>query len=375
MLFRSLVAYSKGEIRQLAVPSSVEPWSEERVEEEARRIREHPTRLDRLRAFSGFVEGESYPLRDFGRRPGFVIQHAYNHATGGPVHERAEAQVSALDVPVLLRRWPKDACYNPKPALLRTLEGHTWGVTGVSMTPDGRSAVSGSRDKTLRVWDLVTGRCLFTLEGHTDSVNSVSVTPDGRRAVSGSRDKTIRVWDLVTRRCLRALEGHTRYINGVSVTPDGRRAVSVSDAQDSRPLWVWDLETGACLGILEVTNWIWGVSVSLTPDGRRAVSACADDRLRVWDLEAGAWVRTLGGHTNWVTGVSMTPDGQRVVSGSWDKTLRMWDVETGTCLRVLEGHIRSVESVSLTADDHPLLRWLPACARPTGLRVIVGLLS
>jgi len=72
----------------------------------------------------------------------------------------------------------------------------------VSISPDGRRAVSASEDKALRVWDLETGACLRRLEGHTDRVGRVSVSPDGRRAVSASADKTLRVWDLDTGACL-----------------------------------------------------------------------------------------------------------------------------------------------------------------------------
>ena len=82
---------------------------------------------------------------------------------------------------MLLRRWPPKRSHNPKPALLRTLEGHSDKVWSVSVTPDGRRAVSGSGDKTLRVWDLESGRCLRTLTGHSVWVTSVSVTPDGRQ--------------------------------------------------------------------------------------------------------------------------------------------------------------------------------------------------
>ena len=74
---------------------------------------------------------------------------------------------------------------SPSPPCLQTLEGHTDEVSSVALTPDGRRALSGSWDKTLRLWDLETGACLQTLEGHTGWVESVALTPDGRRALSG----------------------------------------------------------------------------------------------------------------------------------------------------------------------------------------------
>jgi len=231
-------------------------------------------------------------------------------------------------------------------ACLRTLEGHTWTVISVSLTPDGRRAVSASGDNTLRVWDVESGACLHTLKGHTGPVASVSLTPDGHRAVSASWDKTLRVWDVETGGCLRTLEGHTSEVSSVSLTPDGRRAVSGSK---DKTLRVWDVETGASLSTLEGhTNWV--TSVSLTPDGRRAVSASDDKTLRVWDVEMGECLRTLEGHIWEVTAVSLTPDGRRAVSASADKMLRVWNVETGACLRTLEGHTAYLTSVALTSD-------------------------
>jgi WD40 repeat protein len=70
----------------------------------------------------------------------------------------------------------------PGGPLIRTLEGHTGGISAVAVTPDGRRAVSGSEDRTLRLWDLESGQTIRTLEGHTGGVWSVAVTPDGRRA-------------------------------------------------------------------------------------------------------------------------------------------------------------------------------------------------
>jgi hypothetical protein len=97
------------------------------------------------------------------------------------------------------RPWfrPLHPCFDaPGGALLCTLEGHSKEVRGVDVTPDGKRAVSASDDKTLKVWDLGTGRELCTLEGHAVGVRGVDVTPDGKRAVSASSDKTLKVWEL-----------------------------------------------------------------------------------------------------------------------------------------------------------------------------------
>ena len=229
---------------------------------------------------------------------------------------------------------------------LRTLEGHSSTVYGVAVTPDGQRAVSASDDKTLKVWDLKTGRALGTLEGHSNVVRGVAVTPDGQRAVSASHDHTLKVWDLGTGRALRTLEGHSHFVNGVAVTPDGQRAVSASH---DHTLKVWGLESGRALRTLEGhSHFVNGVAV--TSDGRRAVSASDDTTLKVWDLETGRALHTLEGHAHYVLGVAVTLDGRRAVSASYNRTLKVWDLETGRALRTLEGHSHFVYGVAVTPD-------------------------
>ena len=89
------------------------------------------------------------------------------------------------------------------------------------MTPDGARIVTGSADRTARVWDAKTGAELVQLKGHTDEVRSVAVTPDGARIVTGSADRTARIWDAKTGAELAQLKGHTGAVMGVAVTPDG----------------------------------------------------------------------------------------------------------------------------------------------------------
>jgi WD40 repeat protein len=93
---------------------------------------------------------------------------------------------------------------------LRTLEGHTGQVSAVAISSDGRRAVSGSYECTLRVWDVESGQRSSALKGRTDAVQTIDVTPDERSAVSGSDVRALRLWDVESGQSLRTLEGHIR---------------------------------------------------------------------------------------------------------------------------------------------------------------------
>jgi hypothetical protein len=122
----------------------------------------------------------------------------------------------------------------------RTLKGHSGWVCGVAMSADGRRAVSASKDETLKVWDLDSGREMRTLTGHSAAVYRVALTADGRTAVSASGDRTLKVWDVDSGRELRTLSGHSAGIVGLALTEDGKHAVSSADDG----LKLWDLENG-----------------------------------------------------------------------------------------------------------------------------------
>ncbi len=94
---------------------------------------------------------------------------------------------------------------------MATLEGHTKGVNACAVAPDGRHVVSASEDRTLKVWDLGSGRTVATLEGHTGNVSACAVTPGGQHMVSTSEDKTLKVWDLATYTCSITHRGDTPY--------------------------------------------------------------------------------------------------------------------------------------------------------------------
>jgi WD40 repeat protein len=202
---------------------------------------------------------------------------------------------------------------------------------------------------SLRLWDPATGKEVQRLSGHTDAVRGLSVTADGRQALSGGDDRTLRLWDLAGGRELQRLPGHRAGVTGVALSPDGRLALSGGRDQTLR---LWDVARGREVRSFPVPRG-QVLAVAFTPDGRAVLSAHFDTTLRLWDLESGRELRRFGGHRQMVAGVVLTPEGL-VVSGSHDQTVRVWDPDSGAELWCGRGHTGPVTAVAAALDGRML---------------------
>ncbi|KAJ7645802.1 hypothetical protein B0H17DRAFT_449230, partial [Mycena rosella] len=229
---------------------------------------------------------------------------------------------------------------------LQQLDGHDHWVNSVAFSSDGSRAISGSYDNTIRIWDISTGKQLQQLDGHDRVVNSVTFSSDGSRAISGSRDNTIRIWDVSTGKQLQQLDGHNDWVRSVAFSSDGLRAISGSRDNTSR---IWDVSTGKQLQQLDGHNDSVN-SVAFSSDGSRAISGSRDNTIRIWDVSTGKQLQQLDGHDDWVNSVAFSSDGSCAISGSDDRTIRIWDVSTGKQLQQLDGHNHRVNSVAFSSD-------------------------
>jgi WD40 repeat protein len=240
--------------------------------------------------------------------------------------------------------WVKDPKMRPTAAATCTILSHLLDTTSVPRTmPDASPSEQFNPPQNL------------TILGHTDKVWCAAFSVDGKQFVSGSRDRTVRLWDAQTgNTVLGPLKLHTGGVCSVAFSPNGRR---ISSGSKDRTVLVWHAVTGkVVVGPFKGhTDSIW--SVKFSPDGKHIASGSRDRTIRIWDAQTGVLlVGPLRGHTDGITSVAFNGDGRQIVSGSWDKTIRVWDVQTGRLiLESLKGHNSPVSFVLFSPDSNRIV--------------------
>ncbi len=203
-------------------------------------------------------------------------------------------------------------------ALLAELSGHTHQVRHVGFSPDSRSLVSASYDRTARVWNL-DGLCLATLGGHGRGLTHACFAPDGQTVLTASHDNSARLWR-ADGTPLHAFNGHTSTVNQAVFSPDGRFVLTAS-ADTTARLWRVD---GTLLH--ELRGHARRVHRAIfSPDGTQVLTASVDAVARLWSVD-GTLRAELEGNTIPGEQAAFSPDGTRIATACADRAVRVWSL-------------------------------------------------
>ncbi|WRT70697.1 uncharacterized protein IL334_007695 [Kwoniella shivajii] len=274
-------------------------------------------------------------------------------------------------------------------ALRKRLDGHEGGVW--TLEYKGDTLVSGSTDRTVRIWDLEDFTEVHVFHGHTSTVRCLQIVepvwneqekewqPPYPMIVTGSRDATLRVWKLPAKGDepynrtsasgtedepapsednpyhLHLLAGHSQAVRALAT--HGRICVSGSYDMTVR---VWDIVKGTCIHVL-TGHEAKVYSIVYDQYRNRCASGSMDNTVKVWDVVTGDCLHTLTGHTSLVGLLGISPN--YMVSAAADASLRIWDPETLQLRNTLASHGGAItcfqhdETKVVSGSDGALKLW------------------
>ncbi|WVF70856.1 hypothetical protein IAT40_005650 [Kwoniella sp. CBS 6097] len=268
---------------------------------------------------------------------------------------------------------------------VRLLSGHSDMVLCLDTSPDHRWLVSGSKDRTARVWaptpDGQGWKCIAICEGHAESIGAVALSrksegKNGRFLFTASQDRTIKMWDLtslpldsaslpdepIKPRSMATLRVHEKDINSLDLSPNDMFLASGSADKLVKIFHVdFDASSGSsAAGSFRLAGTckghrrgVWSVKFSKTD--RIVASGAADKTVRLWSLDDFSCLKTFEGHTNSVLRVDFLSHGMQLVTSSSDGLVKLWNIKDEECVKTLDNHEDRIWSLAISNDEKTIV--------------------
>ena len=226
-------------------------------------------------------------------------------------------------------------------------------VWSLAFFPDGKT-IAAAGDAGICLWDAETGQ-LLKIETSLDG-GYAAVSPDGEKIAAGGYGGNFVLWTVSTGlvETYHASRGESFY--RAAFSPDSKTvAASVLEhaGKEKSTIRIWDIETGAPLSTLGGKT-SFPSPLAYSPDSSQIAGGSVLD-VKIWDLKTGAPLHTLKGHRYPVIAVAYSPDGSRLASASHDKSVKIWDAQTGALLHTLKKHREPLRFAAYLPDGERLI--------------------
>ncbi|XP_048220158.1 pleiotropic regulator 1-like [Perognathus longimembris pacificus] len=235
--------------------------------------------------------------------------------------------------------------WHPPWKLYRVISGHLGWVRCIAVEPGNQWFVTGSADRTIKIWDLASGKLKLSLTGHIGTVRGVIVSTRSPYLFSCGEDKQVKCWDLEYNKVVRHYHGHLSAVYGLDLHPTIDVLGTCSRDSTAR---IWDVRTKASVHTLSGhTNAV--ATVRCQASEPQIITGSHDTTIRLWDLVAGKSRVTLTNHKKSVRAVVLHPRHYTFASGSPDN-IKQWKFPNGSFMQNLSGHNGIINTLTVSSD-------------------------
>lgn len=208
-------------------------------------------------------------------------------------------------------------------ARLRTIRAHARNIDAVALSRAGSLLITVSADE-VKTWDVATGRALARLAApHLYRISAASAAPDGKAIAVAFTDRTLGLFEPITGKTLMQFDGVPGQVKALDFSPDGTLLASGQEAPAEASVRIWDVtQPAAVQRVTGPPN--QAAAIAFSPDGRRLASA--ERVVTVWDVEARKPTHAFTGHTAVVRSLAFSPDGALLASAGEDRVIALWTI-------------------------------------------------
>jgi WD40 repeat protein len=208
----------------------------------------------------------------------------------------------------------------------------------------------GNANNVIRIWqvnDLSKRHQIpnTILTGHDDNIWAIAFNPDGSKIVSGSSDRTVKIWDSQTGQCLKTLYGHNRPVLSVTFSPNGK---TIASCGGHSIIKLWNIETGECFQTIREKA---SYTIKFNSNGLILASGHTSGIVKLWGTNNGQCIQTLGKFGKPIVSIAFSHDGQFIAYGSYDGTVTVWDINNKKSIAILQEKFSSPWSLAFSKNS------------------------